>query len=115
LNGVATFSHKNSEINQTGLTWKQFTDVFVATGASTTITFLNGDMAFDSSNGLDNIDLLDIGPAPEPASVMLLASGLAGLGLLRRRRPKRGDASSYRLTDRAGTQTSRRLSAALAG
>jgi hypothetical protein len=75
----------------TTLAWQQFSTTFTATSASTTLTFLNGDPATDNSNGLDNVSLVDNGPAaavPEPSSMMLLGfgSGLLGLvGWLRRR------------------------------
>jgi hypothetical protein len=69
--------------------WQMFTTTFTAASASTTLQFLNGDPGNDNSNGLDNVSLVDNGPAgvaPEPSSIVLLGSGLLGLaGWLRRR------------------------------
>jgi hypothetical protein len=90
LNGTQTFAHTNSAVNTTGLTWEQFTDDFVATGASTTIAFENGDPSGDNSNGLDNVALIDLGlvttPVPEPGSVAIFGASLALLALRRRAR-----------------------------
>ena len=67
--------------------WKQFSDTFTATSASTTLTFLNADPATDNTNGLDNLALTDNGPAvPEPSSIVLVGSGLFGLAAWLRRR-----------------------------
>jgi hypothetical protein len=90
LNGTLTFSDTNSNVSPTTLNWEQFTHTFVATGSSTALAFANGDPAGDNSNGLDNVVLLDLGPAPppsvpEPASFGLLAAGLAFFALLRKR------------------------------
>ena len=49
------------------LAWEQFTTSFVASGATTLVTFLNGDGLTDNSNGLDNVVLTDLGPVPVPA------------------------------------------------
>jgi hypothetical protein len=90
LNGVQTFSDTNSAVNPTSLTWQEFTHTFTATGATTTLAFRNGDPASDNSNGLDNITLLDLGPAvtpvPEPATLLLLVFGAVSLGAVARRR-----------------------------
>lgn len=95
LNGTSAFSDTNSNVSPTTLNWEQFIHTFVATGTSTMLAFQNGDPADDNSNGLDNLVLTDLGPAPpaipEPASLGLLGAGLAFLfltwsGLIRRKR-----------------------------
>jgi hypothetical protein len=87
--GANAFTHTNSNVDDTGLNWEQFTDNFVATATSTLITFENLDPPNDNSNGLDNIVLTDLGPVgapvPEPAAIGLFASMLLSLGLARRR------------------------------
>jgi hypothetical protein len=93
LNGLPTFTDVNSLISPTTLTWEQFTHTFVASGATTTLGFANGDPATDNSNGLDNVVLLDLGPAPvtsvpEPGTLALFGAGLACAAALRRRRKK---------------------------
>ena len=66
--------------------WETETLDFVATGGSTSISLIGN--SGDNYIGLDNVDVaLVSGPAvPEPASIALLGAGMAGLGLLRRRR-----------------------------
>lgn len=96
LNGAQTFSDTNSATSPGSLDWIQYTHTFVASGASTTIGFANGDPASDNSNGLDNIVLLDLGPVtdggpgtnvvPEPSMLALLGMGV--LGLVRRRKAR---------------------------
>jgi hypothetical protein len=90
LNGNLTFTAVNDTTSPT-LNWELFTHIFTATGVSTTLGFQNGDPASDSSNGLDNVVLLDLGPAvvpgvPEPGTLALLAIGLAAVGMARTRK-----------------------------
>ena len=90
VNGVQTFSDTNSTVSPTAQNWQQFTHTFVATGASTTLAFSNGDPVTDNDNGLENIVLLDLGPAvgavPEPDTYAMLLGGLGLLGFMARRR-----------------------------
>jgi hypothetical protein len=87
INGAATGAFTNSCTSCTARqSWDQFTTVFVASGTTTMLTFLNGDGPTDNSNGLDNIVLT--GPpaaAPEPGTLALLAVGLAAALWQRRR------------------------------
>lgn len=41
------------------LMWMEFNKSFIATGPTTTFTFLNGDGAADYSNGLDRVELIE--------------------------------------------------------
>ena len=85
VNGAAAYSDTNA-FDATGIAWEGFTHTFVVAGATTSLTFLNGDPANDTWNGLDDVTLTDLdaggagGPAvPEPASLLVLAAGLLGL------------------------------------
>jgi hypothetical protein len=93
INGAQTFSDVNSTVSPTSLNWQQFMHTFIAAGASTTLSFLNGDPASDNSNGLDNVALVDLGAVvsavPEPSTYLMMLAGLASIMLLiaRRRKP----------------------------
>jgi len=89
VNGTSlgTFTNSCTTCTDT-LTWENFTTSFVASGATTLVEFLNQDPTTDNSNGLDKVVLTGAaGAVPEPATLSLLALGLAGVGLFRRRRP----------------------------
>ena len=67
--------------------WVQFNDYFVATGSTTDIEFRNQQNAFQVFADLDDVALSPVqSTLPEPASVVLMASGLMGLALMGRRR-----------------------------
>ncbi len=88
INGGFVDAFTNAIPNSTTQTWEQFTTSGVANATSTTIEFRNGDPVGDNTNGLDNVVLLDDGPAavPEPSSLMLLGFGLLTLAGFARRR-----------------------------
>ncbi|MGB8700482.1 MAG: DUF642 domain-containing protein [Thermosynechococcaceae cyanobacterium] len=58
INGTQVLTATNSRgIGTSRLNWKKFTTTFVATGTSTTISFINGDPSNDTLCGLDGISL----------------------------------------------------------
>lgn len=67
-------------------TWGTDTLAFTATAGTMTIHFegVPNDVSFDV--GLDNVQILSAGAVPEPASLALLGAGLAGVGMIRRKR-----------------------------
>lgn len=75
-------------------TWKSMSTTFVATSTSQLITFAaeldqrtaGVTVRTDVSYALDNVALSDLSAVPEPASVMLVGLGLAGLIAGRRKR-----------------------------
>jgi hypothetical protein len=79
----------NSSTTTGTQTWQQFTTSFTASGASTTLAFINSDPGNDNSNGLDNVILTAnavTSGVPEPVTLVLIGAGILGLGLLGRRK-----------------------------
>jgi hypothetical protein len=79
INGGPRISFTNSNSTPGMINWHTFTQQFVATGASTTITFLNGTPAGTSEAGLDNVSLVAVAAIPEPSVMALAGFGLAGI------------------------------------
>jgi hypothetical protein len=91
LTAVNSLSNPNVSCSQgtcQTLFYEQLTTTFVASSASTTLAFLNGDPVTDTSNALDNITVTDLNAVPLPAALPLFATGLGALGLLGWRRKK---------------------------
>lgn len=90
INGGPRVSYTNPNAPTDMLNWKQFTAAFVATGPSTTITFLNGSASNNFLSALDNVTITELSavPLPEPASLTLWGLGAMGaaFGAYRRRR-----------------------------
>ncbi len=86
LNGSLFQTATNS--NSSGLTpdWEQYSYTFTATGATTTLEFINNVGAGLGYNGLDNVVVTGATATPEPASLVLLVTGTALLPLTRKRR-----------------------------
>ena len=77
INGGPLVSFTNSDLPLSGyVDWEQFTTSFIATGSSTTITFLNGTPVGTNFAGLDNVVLTAV---PEPSSLILIGVGVGSL------------------------------------
>ena len=81
----APIQFTNSAIVLDRIHWQQFEHSFVATGATTTLTFRNATALGDSLTGLDDISLL--AAVPEPGTWVLTLAGISGLMLRRRGGP----------------------------
>ncbi|MEP6766564.1 MAG: DUF642 domain-containing protein [Gemmatimonadaceae bacterium] len=92
INGGSRVSFTNSNSTNNQINWQLFSFGFTATTTSTQVTFFNGTASTGNNYvGLDDVSIS--GPAstvaPEPSSVLLVAAGLAGLGVVARRRKGR--------------------------
>ena len=90
VNDIQTFSDVNDTVSAASLNWELFTHTFIASGPVTTLAFQNGDPSSDNANGLDNVVVVDLGPAvtpvPEPGTLALMAIGLAAVSMGRKRK-----------------------------
>ena len=83
LSGGIVGGTNNSSDNQ----WQLYSTTFVATSSSTTLSFTGTGTSDSLGTSLDNVSV-NVSPVPEPATMGLMASGLALLGLARRRQSR---------------------------
>ncbi|MFN0196633.1 MAG: DUF642 domain-containing protein [Planctomycetaceae bacterium] len=90
IDGGPRTSYFNPAAPTNMLDWKQFSVRFLAQNSLTNLTFFNGSAANNYISPLDNVSLVDLGPAavPEPGTLTLAAFGAVGClaGAIRRRR-----------------------------
>lgn len=71
---------------QNTIVWSQYFLNFAATSTSTVIAFENADPSWDNHNGLDDVALTQTSTVtPEPGSMLLVATGILAVGIVRRR------------------------------
>lgn len=86
LNGMSLGLFTNTDGNTT-TDWQQFSLIFQATGATSSIAFFNRDLPDDNMNGLDNIVVTERATTvPEPGTLALLSLGLLLTGQFSRTR-----------------------------
>lgn len=93
LNGGSELLYTNASLAATPfspMNWMRFTRTWVADAPTLQLEFLgraNGSLSQELVIGLDNVSVTqDIAVVPEPASVVLLATGFAGIAVVARRK-----------------------------
>ena len=93
LNGGAEVLFTNTSLATTSfapMNWMSFSRTWVADAATLQLDFLgraNGALSNDLVIGLDNVSVTKVtSVVPEPASIVLMATGLIGIGVLARRK-----------------------------
>jgi Protein of unknown function (DUF642)/PEP-CTERM motif len=84
IDGGTTLEFETAVATSANYAWAERSFSFVASDSSTTIRFWNVQNSFTHFALIDGVGAVQA--VPEPAAALLLAAGLAGLGLLRRRR-----------------------------
>lgn len=83
LNDVTKLTAVGSGQHATGNVWKEYSFDFVASSASSKLTFAAGGVSNSFGGSLDKVSVTAV---PEPASWATMVAGLLGLGVIARRR-----------------------------